>query len=495
LTPVEIHYAGGKLTVGSFALGGAGIRLHVTDKQVGGEPYLALAGDVDVSIAAAFVPALAEAAGKLKLQAEIPVAFDLDKITADAAIVNGTVVIQNVPSPIENLNFAARFEKRVATIQKLTAAFGGGVVQGGGTYKLASVAAAAPQAPAGEASPEPEAAGPAAAVGKKQKPHDQADLFFKATKIHTGYDPYLDVTINKVDLLVTTRHDGKLDVSGDADITRATVTYDIDLPQILKMLQAPRSGATGSAIFQKEREPAVYFSVGIRGDRGLSFENNVAQIESKADLLLSGNNLETGLIGTVEVIKGHALVWNNDYAVTNAAIQFIDESRIAPVFDINARTDVKDIKIYVNVSGTPENYTVALSSDPPHNEQDIVALLTVGVSVSEFQASGSNVNSDQVLAAAAQQLLGSQFSTYTGLDLSVDNSTGTPFFKASKTVAKNLSVSLLRSVSDPTLKTMVNYDFLGIWGVYADWSNFADQADAPASGGYGAGVQLKIPFR
>jgi hypothetical protein len=31
--------------------------------------------------------------------------------------------------------------------------------------------------------------------------------------------------------------------------------------------------------------------------------------------------------------------------------------------------------------------------------------------------------------------------------------------------------------------------------VYTDWSNFAGQKDPPPSGGFGAGLRLKIEFR
>jgi hypothetical protein len=485
LTPVEIRYDKGVLSVPSFALGGQGVKLRLTNKTVDGADYVELTGEVDTKIAMAFVPALADASGALTLQAQAPVAFDLDKVTADVSMPRGMVAVKNLSAPVENIEFAAHFAHRVATIQKLSATFGGGVIQGGGDYKLASLAAAAPAAKPGAAENPPPA---------KQKLHDQMNIFLKATNIRTGLDPYLDASVRKVDLIFSSRGNGKLDISGEIDIARANFTYDIDLPTILKKLQAPRAGVAGSEVYET-RAPALYFNIVVRGDRNIIFENNLAQIEFKTDLLLTGNNVETGMIGSIDVIKGHATVWNNDYTVTNATIQFIDETQIRPAFDINARTDVRDTKVFVNVSGTPDNYKVTLASDPPNSEQDIVALLTVGVSVSEFQTSGSAVSSDQALAVAAQQLLGGQLHNYTGLDLSVDNSRGVPYFKASKDVYKNVTASILRSVSDPTVGAEIEWDFARYWSLNGAWSNFAGLKDAPPSGGYGPGVGLKIEFR
>jgi autotransporter translocation and assembly factor TamB len=151
--------------------------------------------------------------------------------------------------------------------------------------------------------------------------------------------------------------------------------------------------------------------------------------------------------------------------------------------------------VFVNVSGTPDRYQITLASDPPTSEQNIVSLLSVGVSYEEYQTSGAGISSDQMLALAAQQLLGSQVQSYTGLDIGVDNSRGQPFLKASREVRKDLNLALFRGISDPTLAAELEYGLVRYMAVYVDWSNFAGQKDAPPSGGYGAGLRLKIEYR
>ncbi|NLH49449.1 MAG: hypothetical protein GX444_12745 [Myxococcales bacterium] len=495
--PLEIHYANGELAVPSFSLGGPGLRLRLTKDELRGESYFVLDGDVELNVASAFTEALAEATGKLVLHAEIPVAFDLDKVTATAVIRQANFVVQNVPSAIENFNFELDFANRVATIKALEADIGGGRLHGGGTYKLPPK-----EAPAAETTtPEGEAAAltkeekkARAAKAEAAKPKAQMDIFIKLSDIKTAYDPYLELALKKVDLILSTRPDGKLDISGDVEIAKAAVTYDVDLPTILKAFQKPKGGASGSEVYEKKEE-SVFLNIGIRADRNLLFENNLAQIELKADLLLTGSNVDLGMIGTVYVIKGHAQVWNNDYKLTSAVIQFVDETRIFPAFDINARTEVRDNQIFVNVSGTPERYQVSLMSDPPMTERDIVALLSVGVSYEEFQTSGSGISGDQAMAIAAQQLLGSQLTTYTGLEFGVDNSRGQPLFAASTSLEKDLKATLFRAISDPTLAAELEYSFVRYMAVYTEWSNFAAQENPPSSGGFGAGLRLKLEFR
>jgi hypothetical protein len=473
MSPVIITYADGRVSVPSFALGGGGVQFTLANATLRGEEFLVLSGTADLGVVAGFTDVLAESSGQATLHAEIPVAWDLAKVAADLSVPKGNFSVKNLSAAIENVALEARLENRVLTLKTLTADCGGGKLRGGGAVRL----------PESKPSDDQGAARPI-----------ELDLFVKLEGVKAAYDPYADVSIDKAELLITNRRDGKIDVSGDVGISRAVFSVNVDLPSILKALQSPKEGAAGSEVYEKKEEQA-YFNVGVHADRNVVFDNNFATVEFKVDLLLTGNNVDLGMIGTVDVLKGQAMVWNNDYKVTNATVQFVDETRILPVFDINAQTTVREIKVFVNVSGTPDRYQITLASDPPTSEQNIVSLLSVGVSYEEYQTSGAGISSDQMLALAAQQLLGSQVQSYTGLDIGVDNSRGQPFLKASREVRKDLNLALFRGISDPTLAAELEYGLVRYMAVYVDWSNFAGQKDAPPSGGYGAGLRLKIEYR
>ncbi|MDP8222123.1 MAG: translocation/assembly module TamB domain-containing protein [Candidatus Lernaella stagnicola] len=480
IVPLHIQYENGRLTVPSFALGGEGVKLTLDSRQLRGETFLVLDGDIDMGIASNFTEAIAEATGHVILKAEIPVAFDIQKVLADVSMPGANFVIQNVPTAIENFNLQVTFRNGQATIEQLSADIGGGKLIGGGTYTL----------------PVAQTAAVTTDAEKKAQPTAKLDLFVKLTDVKTGVDPYVELAIKKVDLIITNRSDGKLDISGDVELARAFATYEIDLISILKTLQTPKGGVSGSAIYEKKEE-SVFFNIGVRAERNVVFENNLAHLELRLDLLLTGSNIDTGMIGTVDILKGHALVWNNDYKVTNATVQFVDETRIVPAFDINAKTEVRggEIIVFVNVAGTPDRFHVTLSSDPPKTERDIVALLTVGVSYEEFQESGSGLGSEQALAIAAQSLLGNRVSRYTGLDIGLDSSRGVPMLKASTELEKDLTASVFQALSDETLAAEMEYGFIRYLAVYTDWSNFAGEDDPPPSGGFGAGIRIKIEYR
>lgn len=479
--PLQVRYENGQVSVPSFALGGNSVKINLASGPLRGEDFLVLTGEVDLGVASNFAEALAESTGMFNVQAEIPVAFDLDKVVAHAWIPEANFVIQNVPTAIERLNLDVVFENRIATVESLSADIGGGKLTGGGTFKLP---VAEPKDAKGRAGDDEVKSGP------------QLDLFIKLVNIKTGVDPYIELALNKVDFIISNRPDGKIDISGDIDIAKANATYEVDLITILKMLQSSKSGAAGSETYEKKEE-SVFFNIGVRADRNVVFENNLAMLEMKLDLLLTGSNVDTGMIGTVDIIKGHAQVWNNDYKVTNATVQFVDETRIYPAFDINAKTDVRggEIVVLVNVAGTPDKLNVSLSSDPPKTERDIMALLTVGVSYEEFQQGGSGIGGEQALALAAQSLLGNRVSSYTGLDIGIDNSRGVAMVKASTELEKDLTAAVFQAISDETLVAELEYAFIRYMAVYTDWSNFAGQENSPPSGGFGAGIRVKIVFR
>jgi len=476
IVPIEIHYEQDKVTVLSFGLGGKGVQFDLVSQQLRGENYLVLTGDIGLEVGSAFSKALAEAKGKLELRAEIPVAFAMNKVVADVTIPKGSLAIQNVPSVIENLRFDLHFADGQAEIRKLSAAIGGGRLTGGGSYRL----------PAEKKK---------TAGGEPVKEPARLDMFIKLSDVKTGFDPYVELALKKIDINVNTREDGKLDVTGEVEIGKAVVSYNYDISNIFKTFQSKKGAVAGAEVYRKKEE-SIFLNIGIRAERRIQLDNNFAQLEARTDLLLTGTDVEPGMIGSVEILKGQASVLQNKYRLTSGVIQFFDERRIYPTFDINAQTEVNEIKIFINVSGTPDAPKFSLSSDPAHTERDIIVLLSLGISYEEFQAAGSEgSNEEAIAAAAAQQLLGGQIKSYTGLDIGVDNSRGTAQFKATKELLKDLDFSIFRGISDESLAAELEYDFMRYMATYTDWSNFAGQENVPPAGGFGAGIRLKIEFR
>ena len=468
--PIRATVRGKTIQLDNLHLGGSAVNLTVEDAQVLGRDGLLLKGEIKLDAAKEFTSLLSESRGTLLIMATIPKDFKLTDAAARIDLLDGSFDVQNSPTSLEKLNLLVNFENGVASIDKLTGNIGGGTLTGDGKVVLDLSGA------------------------KEPKPPD-INLVVKLRDIKTGFDPYLEAGVQKVDLIISDRPAGGLDVTGEVVIDKAVYSKNIDFLSILISFQQPKKVA-GKATFEQKKEN-LFFNVAIRADEQVAFQNNFTDIEVKTDLLFTGSNVTPALLGNVEVIKGKAEVLENDYKVTRGVITFLDEDRIYPNFDINVETQVKDTQVYVIVSGKPDRYKLTFTSDPPMPERDIFTLLTFGVSYEEFQADTSG-STDDAAAIAAQQVIGSQLKGLTGdsgFDINVDSAAGEPRLKVKTEVEKDFYLSIYRGISSPSLGAEIEYDFIRNLGLMGNWDNLAGYEDAESIGAFGTGLKIKLEFR
>lgn len=471
--PLLVTYRGGQIEIENFRLGGSGVSLDVN--QGGG--VIAVAMRADLATAQEFSDAMAEAKGVLALDATIPESLDATQARALVSLDDASIALQGIPTPIEKLNLRVKYEGDRVLIDRLDARIGNGTMTGGGDIRM----------------PDP-------AV---EDDIMRMRVFVKLADVRTGVDPYLETGIDKVDLVVTTiergPHRGKMDVSGEVVVDKAVVTYPIDVPFLFKQLaDFGQQKEAGGAQTYEVKEDTVFFNIALRADGDVGFVSNLAEIETKFDLVLVGSNASPGMKGSVDVVRGWAKVLQNTYDLSNVTIQFYDEQRIFPSFDVNASTEVKGTKIDVNVAGNPLRYKMSLSSDPPKGERDIFFLLATGVDYDEFQAQGSGVSADEAAALAAQSLVGNQLGKLTGssaFEVGIDSSSGTSRLQVGTELEKDLTMKMYRGLVDQTLGAEVEYDFYRYVAGLGSWSNLAGYEDAPSSGAFGTGIKLKIDFQ
>ncbi|MBZ0271059.1 translocation/assembly module TamB domain-containing protein [bacterium] len=469
--PVQIEYAGGNLNVRSFRLAGKGVDLTVTEEAGGFRLELVAA----LSVGQEFTEILTDAKGRVRVVARIPSDLAVDRATAEVTIEDGSVAVQGVPTPVENIDVLITYGDGAAEIERLRAAIGGGRLEGGGRIRLA----------------------------KGEDDVTDVQVFVRLKNVRTGMDPYLEAVIEKVDLLVTTirtgANKGKFEISGEVVVDKAVYTKNIDFIELFNQLaEVGREKEVKGTETYEAREESLFFNIALRADGDVMLMSNLAEIETKFDLVLVGNDVTPGLRGSVDVVEGWATVLQNTYDVSYATIQFYDEQRIFPSFDINAQTEVRGSKIYVSIAGTPLNYNISFASDPPRTERDIFFMLATGASYDEFMAGGSG-GGDEAAAAAAQSLVGSQLSKLaggaTGFDVGVDSAGGTARVKVTGEVEKDLYLTMYRGLVDQTLGSELEYDFLRYVALVGSWSNMAGYEDVESSGAFGTGVRFKIDFQ
>jgi autotransporter translocation and assembly factor TamB len=139
----------------------------------------------------------------------------------------------------------------------------------------------------------------------------------------------------------------------------------------------------------------VRFDIQVIANNTLRIQNNLADVVASADLKLQGTYDRPAIFGRAEVDRGSIVFEGNRYVVTRGTIDFLTPptGNIEPLFDIEAETRIRvpsqTYQVTLGVSGTMRSFSLALGSDPPLPEPDIIALLlgtTSDVSDAELRA-------------------------------------------------------------------------------------------------------------
>ena len=145
----------------------------------------------------------------------------------------------------------------------------------------------------------------------------------------------------------------------------------------------------------------------------LFVRNNLIDAElrletSRLPFKVVGTDQRFGVLGNMNVRKGTVRFRDASFEIKQGNITFSDETRIDPVFDLRAVTDVRrttdqtNWHIGIHAWGSRDEFQFELSSDPYLTEDDIALLLTVGMTHSELaQLETGDLTSSAALEALA----------------------------------------------------------------------------------------------
>ncbi|MGW8179153.1 MAG: translocation/assembly module TamB domain-containing protein, partial [bacterium] len=201
---------------------------------------------------------------------------------------------------------------------------------------------------------------------------------------------------------------------GQVNLKRARYTDRFDLrSQILKVKRPVKQKGSISKL------EATELNIKIDGRNDIVISNNIAKTGLKVDLLLRGTIARPVLFGRVETEKGSIYFRNNEFDIVKGSMDFIGEEKINPYFDVSATTSVKGYNIRITVEGQLDQFNLSLVSDPPLDDADILALLTMGqLGSSEKGVEGGvgTAEATSFLSAAYQDVIEERLTSITGFD-------------------------------------------------------------------------------
>ncbi len=226
----------------------------------------------------------------------------------------------------------------------------------------------------------------------------------------------LRVALDAADSLeVVVSGEGKVQGAWDdallaGDVSIDELHYDRDLrfqdliPSFDRTLDPPPA--------QADQRPPLRCDLRIRARDGMYVENNIANLEARTDLHLSGSLRAPELRGELAVVDGRILLRGRTFEIVNGVLTFKPELRGEAAIDFLAESIIEtsdlDYAVEVRVAGTTDDYRVSLSAnDGTLSQADIASLIALGKTVAQMRDGGSaggGLSVDSIAGLAGGQL-------------------------------------------------------------------------------------------
>jgi translocation and assembly module TamB len=188
-------------------------------------------------------------------------------------------------------------------------------------------------------------------------------------------------------------------VTGDIEVQSARYTKTLRPEKVLVDFGKRLSDVSAR---REKSDFRVRLDINAIADGTIRIRNNLADAIAKGEFRIVGDTTRVIVLGSFDVVEGTVEFRGNKYELKRATVDFQDPRRNNPRLDGRAETKKGNVTVTVAVTGTLEKYEVDLFSDPPLGKNDIVALLSLGVTTQALAGQEGAVGS----AAAASIALG-----------------------------------------------------------------------------------------
>ena len=192
-------------------------------------------------------------------------------------------------------------------------------------------------------------------------------------------------------------------LEGGVQITRAYYVQNISL--------APGRGPSRPLqLFSFQDEPlrSVRLNLGVRADRTVIIRNNLVSTRATADLRLTGTGYEPALSGTISTDEGRVSLGNAGLDIANAYVEFLESDPLNPRLNILLEDEIRSYTVTVSITGTAREPEVLLDSSPPLEREQILVLISTGMTLEEIEGEGA----ERVAAVQAAVYLGRRIARY-----------------------------------------------------------------------------------
>lgn len=190
--------------------------------------------------------------------------------------------------------------------------------------------------------------------------------------------------------------------------------------------------------------------------RNVWYRDGLSKIETSGDLRIQKDEGTTTpyMTGRIALVRGTYDAYGRNFVMDSGDIVFTGPPDINPLLNIRATYTSGGTVVYLDVKGDAKSPKLALSSNPPLPEQDIVSVLVVGRPLNEISSSsGTQTSSGDQAKALAGSVIGGYITKElreSGMDLGLDVIRVDPTTQGSRlTVGRYIGEKLFVSYGQP----------------------------------------------
>ena len=342
--PILVEFDGKAIQIRSAHLVGretdirASGALHVNEKA----PWdLRVEGSLNLGVIQDFNQDIV-ASGATAINVSVRGSLQDPQVVGRAELKGASFSMTDVPNGLDNVTGTILFDKRRATIEKLTAETGGGNLILAGFVGFGGL--------------EP-----------------SYRLQARAENVRVRYPEGVSTAISS-NLALTGSSTNSL-LSGVITIRRASFNARTDVGGILASSARPLAAPITPNPYLR----GMQLDIRIESAPNLQLQTSLtSDLQAETDLRVRGTAAKPALLGRIVVNQGDVQFFGNKYTINRGEIGFFNPVKIEPVLDMDLETRVRGVLVTINFTGPLNKLNVSYRSDPPLQSTEIVALLAVG---------------------------------------------------------------------------------------------------------------------
>ncbi len=475
--PLRAKFANGVLNTEGFVLSGKDslIELKALDssqKRIN----TTLIGKINMEFLTLFAPVLEELRGNLGFSFQFSGERNQMEMLGSAFSEGAYVKLSEFPYPFEGVRTDLLFSQSKLIINSLTAKMAGGNLSADGTIMFKALRN----------------------IPTRVKAQFQNISLDFPEKVHSEGSGELLFSGDWFPFLL----------SGSYKIKKGLFTREFDSKATKKTL-TKRASFLPQLILQNQSDPLLVDLMVELGDH-FTLENSLVDGEVTGSVQLTGPAGRPQMVGSVKLKKGTKIFFKDTpFEVTASDIVFQRDKPDQAQLYISASSRVKEYDVGLTLQGSSENPSIDLSSQPPLTKENIISLLTLGLTTEELEQTTTQVYQSSVQLGTqifTKSALGDTLKNPFGLKFQISSendtiNTGAPKFTVSKQWTPRLLVKGSqtlgqKSKTEGVLEYQVNENWSSIlWMEQTELEQGISQTQEDTPEKVGIDMRYKVEFK